>query len=79
MGPLSSLRSRVRVTLRHDEGTFQEAAARDDRPPPGPMNRGVEIAPEVADDPGCPRSRPGDDGVAVRMAVLFQLLGGEHE
>ena len=46
---------------------------------PGPMNRGVEIADEVADDP---RSLVLDQvrmGVAVRMAVLFRLLGGEHE
>ncbi len=40
---------------------------------PGPMNRGVEIAPEVADHP---RSLVLDQvrlGVAVRMAVLFRL------
>ncbi len=46
---------------------------------PGPMNRGVEIADEVADDP---RSLVLDQvrmGVAVRMAVLFRLLGGENE
>lgn len=43
---------------------------------PGPMNRGVEIAPEVADDP---RSLVLDQvhlGVAVRMAVLFALGSG---
>jgi aspartate carbamoyltransferase catalytic subunit len=42
---------------------------------PGPMNRGVEIAAEVAD---LPRSVVVDqvrNGVAVRMAVLFLLLG----
>jgi aspartate carbamoyltransferase catalytic subunit len=42
---------------------------------PGPMNRGVEIAAEVAD---LPRSVIVDqvrNGVAVRMAVLFLLLG----
>ena len=40
---------------------------------PGPMNRGVEITPEVADGP---RSRVLDQveaGVAVRMAVLYRL------
>ena len=46
---------------------------------PGPMNRGVEIAPEVADDPRCLVLDQVTNGVAVRMAVLFQLLGGEHE
>ncbi len=42
---------------------------------PGPMNRGVEIADDVA---GLPRSlvlRQVSNGVAVRMAVLFMLLG----
>lgn len=42
---------------------------------PGPMNRGVEISAEVADSP---RSLVRDqvrNGVAVRMAVLFHLLG----
>ena len=42
---------------------------------PGPMNRGVEIAAEVAD---LPRSLILDqvrNGVAVRMAVLYLLLG----
>ena len=42
---------------------------------PGPMNRGVEIAAEVAD---LPRSVVVDqvrNGVAVRMAVLFLLVG----
>jgi aspartate carbamoyltransferase catalytic subunit len=43
---------------------------------PGPMNRGVEIASEVAD---CPASVILDqvaNGVAVRMAVLYLLAGG---
>ena len=44
---------------------------------PGPMNRGVEIAPEVADDPRCLVLDQVSHGVAVRMAVLFRLLGGE--
>ncbi len=44
---------------------------------PGPMNRGVEIAPEVADDPRCLVLDQVANGVAVRMAVLFRLLGGE--
>ncbi len=44
---------------------------------PGPMNRGVEIAPEVADDPRSLVLGQVDHGVAVRMAALFRLLGGE--
>ena len=46
---------------------------------PGPMNRGVEIAAEVAD---LPRSVIVDqvrNGVAVRMAVLYLLLGAGTE
>ncbi len=44
---------------------------------PGPMNRGVEIADEVADDPDALVLEQVSLGVAVRMAVLFHLLGGE--
>jgi aspartate carbamoyltransferase catalytic subunit len=43
---------------------------------PGPMNRGVEIAAEVADDPHAAITAQVSAGVAVRMAVLFMLLGG---
>jgi aspartate carbamoyltransferase catalytic subunit len=42
---------------------------------PGPMNRGVEIAPEVADLPRAVVTRQVANGVAVRMAVLYWLLG----
>jgi aspartate carbamoyltransferase catalytic subunit len=41
----------------------------------GPMNRGVEIADEVADLPRSVVLRQVANGVAVRMAVLFLLLG----
>ncbi|MFG6376419.1 MAG: aspartate carbamoyltransferase catalytic subunit [Desulfovibrio sp.] len=41
---------------------------------PGPMNRGLEIADAVADDPNCLVLRQVAAGVAVRMAVLY-LLG----
>ena len=43
---------------------------------PGPMNRGVEIAAEVADLPASLVTRQVANGVAVRMAVLFLLLSG---
>ncbi len=46
---------------------------------PGPMNRGVEIAAEVADDDRSLILQQVANGVAVRMAVLFRLLGGEHD
>lgn len=42
---------------------------------PGPMNRGVEIAPEVADLPNAVIVDQVRNGVAVRMAVLYLLLG----
>ncbi len=41
---------------------------------PGPMNRGVEIAADVADLPCSVVTRQVANGVAVRMAVLFLLL-----
>jgi aspartate carbamoyltransferase catalytic subunit len=42
---------------------------------PGPMNRGVEIAAEVTDLPNAVITQQVANGVAVRMAVLFLLLG----
>src|SRR5688500_4828919 len=42
---------------------------------PGPMNRGVEIAAEVADLPRSVITQQVRNGVAVRMAVLYMLLG----
>jgi aspartate carbamoyltransferase catalytic subunit len=47
---------------------------------PGPMNRGVEIASEVADGPFSVILDQVANGVAVRMAVLYLLAGGAaHE
>jgi aspartate carbamoyltransferase catalytic subunit len=42
---------------------------------PGPMNRGVEIAAELAELPNSLVTRQVANGVAVRMAVLYLLLG----
>ena len=42
---------------------------------PGPMNRGVEVDAEVADDPRSVILEQVTNGVAVRMAVLFRTLG----
>ncbi len=42
---------------------------------PGPMNRGVEIASEVADGPYSVILDQVTNGVAIRMAVLYLLLG----
>jgi aspartate carbamoyltransferase catalytic subunit len=43
---------------------------------PGPLNRGVEIASEIADGPSSVILEQVTNGVAVRMAVLYLLLGG---
>ena len=44
---------------------------------PGPLNRGVEISPEVADGPHSLILEQVANGVEVRMAVLYFLIGGE--
>jgi aspartate carbamoyltransferase catalytic subunit len=43
---------------------------------PGPMNRGVEIASEVADLPRAVITDQVTNGIAVRMALLYLMLGG---
>jgi aspartate carbamoyltransferase catalytic subunit len=45
---------------------------------PGPMNRGVEIASDVADGPYSVILEQVANGVAVRMAVLYLLAGGQE-
>jgi aspartate carbamoyltransferase catalytic subunit len=44
---------------------------------PGPLNRGTEISDEVADGPYSVILNQVENGVAVRMAVLYLLTGGE--
>lgn len=44
---------------------------------PGPMNRGIEITDEVADGPYSVILDQVENGLAVRMAVLYLLIGGE--
>jgi len=46
---------------------------------PGPMNRGVEIAAEVADSDRSTIVQQVANGVTVRMAVLYLMLGGGGE
>ena len=43
---------------------------------PGPINRGVEISPEIADGPSSVILEQVTNGVAVRMALLYLLSGG---
>ena len=45
---------------------------------PGPMNRGVEISTSVADSTQSTIEEQVTNGVAVRMALLFLLAGGEN-
>jgi aspartate carbamoyltransferase catalytic subunit len=45
---------------------------------PGPMNRGVEIGSEVADSVRSTIVEQVANGVSVRMAVLYLLLGGQE-
>ncbi len=46
---------------------------------PGPMNRGMEIAAEVADSVRSTIVEQVSNGLSVRMAVLYLLLGGASE
>ncbi len=59
-----------RLGLMHPEGIVMH---------PGPMNRGVEIDSAVADGPRSVILDQVSNGVAVRMAVLYLLAGGERE
>ncbi|MBB4915905.1 aspartate carbamoyltransferase catalytic subunit [Streptosporangium saharense] len=58
---------RERVARLHDEAIVMH---------PGPMNRGMEIAAEVADSPRSTIVEQVANGVTTRMAVLYLLLGG---
>ena len=42
---------------------------------PGPMNRGVEMAVDPSELPGAVVTQQVTNGIAVRMAVLYLLLG----
>ena len=46
---------------------------------PGPMNRGMDIMPEVADAPRAKILDQVNAGVAVRMAAMYLLLGGADD
>jgi aspartate carbamoyltransferase catalytic subunit len=45
---------------------------------PGPMNRGVEIAAEVSESPRSIVLDQVANGLAVRMSLLYLMLGGEN-
>ncbi|MGQ0678471.1 MAG: aspartate carbamoyltransferase catalytic subunit [Actinomycetota bacterium] len=46
---------------------------------PGPINRGVEIASELADDARAIINEQVTNGIAVRAALLYLMLGGQSE
>ena len=46
---------------------------------PGPLNRGVEISPDVADSGRAIITHQVTNGIAVRMAVLYLLQGGREK
>ena len=62
--------------LRHDAASGSQRA-KDDLLllAPGPINRGVELTPEVADGPHSAILDQVTNGLAVRMAVLYLLSG----
>ena len=71
-------------SLREYNRVFGVTRERLDRAPrdililhPGPMNRGVEIDSDVADGPHSVILNQVTNGVAIRMAVLYLLAGGE--
>jgi aspartate carbamoyltransferase catalytic subunit len=45
---------------------------------PGPVNRGVEIDSDIADGERSVILEQVTNGLAVRMAVLFLVNGGQH-
>jgi len=45
---------------------------------PGPVNRGVELAPEVIDSPSSLITAQVESGLIVRMAILYELLAGSE-
>ena len=46
---------------------------------PGPINRGLEISSEVAEGPRSVILPQVTNGIAVRMAVMAMILGGEND
>ena len=62
--------NRRRAELIHPDGIIMH---------PGPINRGVEMEPQVADGPRSVILNQVTNGVAVRMAILYLLAGGSAE
>ncbi|MCP2599181.1 aspartate carbamoyltransferase, partial [Candidatus Aminicenantes bacterium AC-335-B20] len=43
---------------------------------PGPINRGIELSTDLADSSKSVILKQVENGIAVRMAILYLLLGG---
>jgi aspartate carbamoyltransferase catalytic subunit len=83
---LERMKSGFIPSLREYNRVFGVSRERVERSPrdllilhPGPMNRGVEIDSDVADGPHSVILEQVTNGVAVRMAVLYLLAGGNPE
>lgn len=74
-GYLPSLREYA-MTYGMDRDRLERAAPDALLMHPGPMNRGVEIQPDVADGPHSLILQQVANGVAVRMATLYLVSGG---
>ncbi|MBK1735268.1 aspartate carbamoyltransferase [Halorhodospira abdelmalekii] len=61
------------------EERLQHAAAEAIVMHPGPVNRGVELDPRVADGPRSVILQQVTNGIAIRMAVMAMILGGYNE
>jgi aspartate carbamoyltransferase catalytic subunit len=61
-----------------DQKKFEKAKKKPIIMHPGPINRGVEISSEIADSVQSVILKQVENGVAVRMAVLYLLLGGKE-
>lgn len=73
-------------TAKEYSSLYGLSVARADRLPetslvmhPGPMNRGLEIAGSVADSPRSTVLEQVQNGIGVRMAVLYDVLAGERD
>ena len=73
---LHPLAARVLGALRHDA---RAAAPGQKVMHPGPINRGIEISPAVADHPDTLILEQVESGLAVRMAILYRTIAGYDE
>jgi aspartate carbamoyltransferase catalytic subunit len=66
----------VREYVAHYQIDSRRLGARQLLMHPGPVNRGVELAPDVIDAPNSLITEQVESGLVVRMAILYELLAG---